>query len=384
MQIVFEFGEYWDLNTFFLIMLVGVAICFFHYKGTIVDNRNNATSIYLGKIKLVKTNIWYALMFFLLLFLYTFKSMKYGADSGTYVTAFRLATSMFNELNKGWEPLFILFNFLIRKITDNYTVYFFFAGVIVAYGYVRYIREFWTGKEDSLFLILISISFFYDLNIMRSGIGCSFLLISLCHLKNDNFGKAVVLSIVALLFQYTLIVHFFFLVFYWVVNRRDQNLNQISINRAIIYEILGFILVLGATYILKRLLVGTRYAYYFNTMTPTILGNWSIILSFMLAIIVLCRKVEDKRINIAMMAALYSFLLIPPVIIIGAYRLTQYHFPIRILLWGWLSVDILKKDSINLIFRKIIIIAMIVFYAVFYLGRRSLNPGFAYHLVDLF
>lgn len=384
MQRVFEFGEYWDLSTFFLIMIVGVVICFFHYRGTAADNRNSATSVYFGKKKLVKPNIWYILMFFLLLFLYTFKSMDYGADSGTYVSAFLISTSMFNELNEGWELLFILFNFLIRKITDNYTVYFFFAGVIVAYGYVQYIREFWTGTEDSLFLILISVSFFYDLNIMRSGIGGSFLLISLCHLKKDNFGKAIIFSIVAFLFQYTLIVHFFFLIFYYIVNKPNQNSYQISVIRAMTYEILGFILVIGSTYVLKSLLAGTRYAYYYDAMSPTILGNWTIILSAVLAIVALNRRVEDKRISIAIMAALYSFLLIPPVVIIGAYRLTQYHFSIRILLWGWLFSDILRKDSSNLIFRKIIIITMIVFYAVFYLGRRSLSPGFAYYLVDLF
>lgn len=384
MQKVFEFGEYWDFNTYLLIMIVGVAICYFHYRGVLLDNKRRNLTISIGNRKKVNLNIWFFLMFLLFLFLYTFKSWTYGADGEYYYEAFKLSTSFHNELNVTWEPLFLLFNYTIRHVTDNYTIYCFFAGLVISFGYVHFIHEFWTTKEDSLFLILISTEFFYDMNIMRSGIGGAFLLLSLCYLKKSNIKKAFLFSIIALLFHYTLIVHLVFLIFYCLVSRHNGINSRFSRTRVFSYEIIAFVGSFGASYLLRKMLVGTRYEWYFDAMTPTVIGSWSIIMSSILAVIALYRKRYDNCVGISIISSLYSILLIPPVVILGAYRLTQYHFSVRLLLWGWVFKDILKNEELNNLIKTVVILSMIVFYSVFYLGRRSLNPGFVYELVNIF
>ncbi len=375
----FEFGQYWDSATFIIILAVGVMLCLLNKKALC----SNTKTIVVTRKHKMSINIYYFLIYIMLVFLYTFKDISYGADTDYYVKTFQAAISYNNMWNVDLEPLYKLFNYIVRHITDNYTVYFFFASIFIAAGYTFFIKQFWNNDCFLTFLVLASTQFFYDMNIMRSAMGGTFILFSFGALKNNKFKKALVLTIIGTFFQTTLIVNIPFIMMYWLIGRtRKINFAQ-SVFVLIIALIVTYIICLFA----RKYFFNTRYSYYMSgqDMTPTLLGNWSILLSGFLALYMLYfRKKNDFRENIAILAGIYSLVLIIPVIILGAYRLTMYYYLPRLLMWGYFFKSYIKDDYRNRKIKEAIVIVLVLFYALFIISRRSLSYGFAYRFVNLF
>lgn len=374
---VFEFGEYWDTGTFLLILVVGILICYWIWQANICSRtmviRKTGGDIHI--------NQYYVMIFLLLLFIYTFKDISFGADTDYYVKTFLASTDYHNDWNQGLEPLYIGFNYIVRKFTSNYTVYFFVAGVFIVSGYIKFIKCFWEKDCESLFAILIATQFFYDMNIMRSAMACTFLMYSFCALKEQYIKKAFLYTVMGVFFQTTVIVNIPFLLFYWVIRKNDK----IRIMKVIFIFSLALVGTTIVTVIARMLFVGTRYEYYFSDggMQPTLLGNWPIILTGILAIFVLgYRKKNSEKIDIIILAALFSALLIVPVIILGAYRLTMYYYMPRLVLWGYVFKNYIANDAGNKRIKKGIAFAIVLFYALYVISRRSSTYGFAYSLVE--
>ena len=167
---LFIFGDYWHLGTFFIVFLIGFA---FYSLGKIGAVKKNSSS--------------YFLLFLILLFFYTFRDITHGADTGTYAMAFQKATALTNEYNAGFEPLFRLYTFIIRLFTNKYNVYFLITGVLICGAYVYFIKTFWSGRMGYVFLFLLAVEFFYDINIMRSAIAGSLFLIAFSFLSSPVF-----------------------------------------------------------------------------------------------------------------------------------------------------------------------------------------------------
>lgn len=375
---IFRFGEYWSTDTFFIVLTVGFVASFLAAKGC----RQKKYVLSIGKHKLT-FNVYYFMLYLLLLFLYTFKSISYGADTDFYVKTFLDSTQFNNSLNVGLEPLFKLFNYCVRKITDSYIGYFFFSGLFVAAGYTVFIKEFFKEDCNRIFVALISVQFFYDMNIMRSGIGGTFLLLSLCLLKNKQIKKAIIVSGIGALFQVTLIVNIPCIILYYVLSRN----NTIKFGRAVGFFILAFIGITVVSWGSINVLMGTRYSYYLTTndMNATVLGNWNVILSGFLAWLILYNRKEiNPKIDVAITSCLMSVLLIVPVVLLGAYRLTMYFYLPRLVLWGYAFNRYIANTLESKIAKNMIAVFIVVFYTLFVLSRRSFTYGYVFSLTDFF
>lgn len=374
---LFEFGEYWNTGTFILILLTGCTMSFLAAQAT-----KGPKFLRIGRnVVLRKEQTCYSLIFAVLVFLYTFKDISFGADSGLYIQAFQASTTFLHQYNSGWEPLFNLLCFLVRQLTDNYTVFFFFSGLIIAGGYVKFIKTFWRKDCDFLFLILLAQQFFYDMNIMRSGIGGAFVLLSFCYLKDNQIKKAMLASVVATLFQYTLIVNFGVIILYALLVRNGILSKKLMVQ----YTLLALVGAVILCFVARVVISNTRYSHYLTEIHPTILGNWSVFLSVAVAVgtLILAPK-SDSRLNVTVVAALFSLIMVVPVLLLGAYRLTIYYYVPRLFVWGYSSKQIIGKRGIHPHLHKALVIGAVLFFALFTISRRSVTPGFAYKLVDLF
>lgn len=377
---LFEFGEYWDTTTFILILTVGFALCYFTKKARVADKE----LVLVIKKSKIHLNKWCILIFVLLLFLYTFKDISFGADSEYYVKTFLASTSFNNTWNVGLEPLYKLFNYVVRHITDNYTLYFFFAGLFIATGYTYFIREFWINDNSLLiFLVLVSTQFFYDMNIMRSAMGGTFILFSFCALKNMDFKRAVILTMIGVFFQVTLIVNIPFIILYWILARNGK----VKFLKTIVILVIALIATYVVCLIANRYIAVTRYAYYSSgqDMNPTLIGNWPILISGILSLMMLNNRNEcNSKIDLAILSSIFSLVLVIPVIMLGAYRLTMYFYLPRLYMWGYFFKKYIADNQGNRIIKNIFAIAIVLFYTLFVISRRSSIYGFTYRLTDLF
>lgn len=374
---LFEFGEYWNTGTFILILLTGCAMSFLAAQAT-----TGPVVLQLGKsIAVRKENLCYGAIFLLLVFLYTFKDITFGADSGLYVQAFQASTVLLHRHNSHWEPLFNLLCYVVRLFTDNYTVFFFVSGLIVASGYVKFVKTFWREDCDFLFIVLLAQQFFYDMNIMRSGIGGAFILLSFCYLKDNQIKKALIASAIATLFQYTLVVNFGVVILYVLSVRNGKIFRKMLVR----YELLALVSAIVTCFLVRVVIANTRYSYYLTEMQPTIIGNWSVFLSVAVtAVTLILAPKDDFRLNVAVVAAMFSLIMVVPVLMLGAYRLTIYYYVPRLFVWGYSSKQLVSKSGINPRLHKALVIGAVLFFALFTISRRSVTPGFAYKLVDLF
>lgn len=354
-MVVFKFGEYWDTLTFFLVLILGIVIYILTKIGAV---RKKPFSFFL--------------LFALLLFVYTFRNYTHGADTGTYVVSFRESLTFTNPINESYEPFFKIFTFLVRKITDNYNIYFLISGILICGSYIYFLKTFWMEKQGFLLTVLVAVEFFYDLNIMRYALAHSLFLISLCLLIKKKNLWAILLSLCSVLFHYTAIITLFFVLFYLLYIKCNKK-KQITISVLLI-----FVMTAGAVAV-HFLIGGTRYAKYFDTISPTLLGNWKQLFFGIIAFAyLLFIPNKTKKETIATVCGLFGLSLVPFVLINGAYRIT-YFFLIPEFYLLQTVIDRFTKKTIRLPW-NILSAAFIVFYYLFDLSRRSQDYGFKYEL----
>ena len=385
---LFEFGQYWDTGTFIVFFLIGILIALLAKQGSkAIRNEDIICNIYEGKVKSNKFNItlrinkYYTLIFIILWSIFSLRNSTVGADTPYYVNDFlyasgvNLSTSI-DELINSREPLFLLITNLIRSITNSYTVYFMILGIIVAFAYTKFIKTFWTRSDSYILIIGLMVEFHYDLNVMRTALGMSFVLLSLCAIVDNKWTKSFVLGIIGVLFHYTTLVHIPLLIITFIVNKRKQ-LSKMKISFLLT---LSAIIMLSSVPLFSTYFLSSRYHGYVERAlegTGNILGYWYIILSIMLSVVLLIinRETFNKN-NVLIMSTLYNALLLIINAQFGAYRLTNLYVPARLSLWDTLP-NRFRSPQAKLI-SKIILCSFLLVYMMFRLSRYSSSPGFSY------
>lgn len=364
---IFEFGKYWDTLAYGFFLTLGGTFAFFSYLGNqFIDEKKIRYINRSGFFQYSKINIFYILAFLVFVFVFTFKDISFGADSYIYVEVFK------DSINNYFEPLFSFLNHIIRLITSNYTIYFFVIGFIVSLGYIHFVQNFWTNNCDFTILILVCVCFSYDMNILRSAIGCSFVFHSYCFLRNKKFKEALLFSFIGTLFHYTIGINIIFIAFYYFICRFE-----LTPKKVLALEIFVFFITLIISLLLKEILITTRYGYYIRSANTSILGCWNIIASFGLSIFLLfCNS--NKKINLGIVTGLFSFLLLIPHVILGTYRLNYYYILPRLYLWSIFFKGYFNYDRTSFVLKKILIVAIIIVYSLFFYSRRSNDIGFKY------
>lgn len=383
MNQLFEFGEYWKTGTMIMFLFIGIIVCLLSKIG-VKKRKDNDLAQWASinsNVVHIRINWPYILMFLLLLFVFTFRSENTGADTIEYVKVFKASTQLvrFNNLwdtLNYYEPLFLLINYLVRLVTENYTVYFFVCGCIISYSYVRFIYTYWDARKNHLFLILFAAAFHYDLNVLRSALATSFVLLSLCSIYEKRQFKSIILTIIGSLFHYTAIINITLPIFYYLIEKKEK----INKKKTIVLLFTGIMILFIIIQKMLEILSFTRYQSYLeNVITVNILGLWNIIATIGLAILMFySKRTKTRRDNCLIVFGLYNIVPLILNINLGMYRVTGFYLMSRISLW---DEKISKYKGVNRLIINGISLILVLIILLFKMSRYSSNPGFAYEFV---
>ena len=207
MSSFFPYSQYWSWGTFILYVVISLIVIIL----TKISCYTNNFKIIICRIKKRKYtfNGYYIIAFIILVALASLRNMYVGPDTNHYVTYFLNSDSFYYDWSRFFEfkliePGFFLYQIIIRKITDNYTIYFFITYSFVATAYLRFINYYFS-KESSWTIILLFI-YYYVLNMsgMRSAIGSVFIIESFISLNENKYIKSIILTLFGILFHYTI------------------------------------------------------------------------------------------------------------------------------------------------------------------------------------
>lgn len=381
---IFEFGVYWDTGTFMLFLGIGISVVMLCRAGARFNFRRNI------KIKRELSynpiNRYYVFAFFILWFFYTFKNESVGSDTFTYLQYFKNAEQLKIDFQRIYtfhqiEPLYILLTKLIRGITENHTFYFGVIGAIIAFGYIKFIRNFWHSKSDYVFLIPFIVTYQNSMSGVRNALGITFILLSISALKNKHYIKSIILTIVGVLFHYTVLINLFVIVFYMILVNKNK-LNKYKV--FLLTTTITVATIVSMSY-LNTFFAGTKYAYYAERGAGTITGNWYVILGILLALFALFKYKSKSIKNIEVINIFVTISNIAVLLIAlgsGAYRLTNYYAFSRMNVWSYVSNKIYEKQNKNaVVVIKVIAFAFVIVYLLFRMSRNSSSPGFEYNFI---
>lgn len=384
---ILEFGEYWDTPTFFLLLGISVMVVFFCNAGLRQKQRLSLELFPYHKVTLPPLML--VLAGGILFFFYGFRSINVGADTETYVQWFLDLVRFVPEplenylLLRVTEPLYTVFTFLCRQLTDNYTVYFCIIGVFLAYSIIRFINDFYGESSDvssMLFLLGFVASFRYCWSALRFALSMGWVLLSLCALSKRKYAKAILLTVVSFFFHYTSIVNlvfiFYMIVLEWYEKKRIKPAWMFLVTAA------GIAATVVAVSVLASLLSDSKYQSYLG-IGGNILGYWALILSVVVsvAVLVVIRPTETPA-KITAILCVFNFVLMIAALLSGAYRLTYYYAIARLHIWDYAFTQLKKRvPAHHHPFYKIAAVLGVVFFLLFNLGRNSSSTNFAYEFV---
>lgn len=133
-----------------------------------------------------------------------------------------------------FEPGFILYTSLCKKIIDNYFIWIFFSALIdVLLLYVIFKR--YSSNVILSFIVFISfMGILLEFNLLRNSKAIMFFLLSLKYVETKNFIKYSFLNILGMLFHFSAILYF---PLYFILNRR--------INKKLVWIVFGLLTLLS-------------------------------------------------------------------------------------------------------------------------------------------
>jgi len=356
--------RYWDWMSFVLYILIAFAIVFFTYfaenKGRKCINKECKRYNAFG-------SICYVLLFIVLTFFSVFRDVGVrsygGADAGTYIEFFQNSNSVyFNLLDfvslRQTEPLFFLFAYVIRRITDNYIIFFLFYYVIIYYAYIKFISKQFDRKMNIMPLFYMILVYLNSFNTMRTAMAMAMVLLAYNALTDRKEKKVILLLIVAAGFHYTSLIVLIFYIFYKIVSSKLLNKRK----WAILFVFICYIFFFFCSSIISNIISSTKYKIYLDQQN-TFIGQLVIIIVGLLSIINFNElKRRMKECSFILWAVIFNFMMIPLTMYFGFFRLNIYFIFPRLLLWTYI-IDI-YKDKLSSRKGMSFIIDIFTFYVV--------------------
>lgn len=381
---IFPFSENWSWLTFCLYVIVGMIVTSFCKRGA------KATAYNKKKGQKVKNSeIYYFLAFIVLVLLATLRTENVGSDTRVYVDYFKQAT-YYKELYSSYKIMeqgFLIYNSLIRKITSNYTIYFFITYSFIAWSYINYIKNHFDDNSDYIFLQLFI--FFYTSNMsgVRSGIGVAFLLFSYTKLSKGKTIQAIILTIIAISFHYTTAINIYMICMIGIF----KNQNRLKRKWIWIVTTIGTIVV---SYIgvfkIKSIFIGTKYEFYSSISVEelSLLGSTFFIIFIVLCIVnykALFYKTKGKMsLRNSLIFSMSLAVLYPIIYIAGAYRIPNYYALPRLNVWSEINNILIYKFGVENKHRmlfKVILQIIVILYLLFKFTRSATDGYFRYEFI---
>lgn len=176
---------------------------------------------FLNQIDLEKRFILILEFFVFALFL-LFGGLRYkvGADWDSYEVLFNGVSSIEEVVKSREEKLYMMSNFLIKIIFDNYSFFVFVFFLIAFVLKFNVIKLYSKDVFLSLMIYVYGVLLIYDFNGIRQGMAMSFIMLSIPFILNKSFVRFSLLIIIACFFHISAIV---FLPFYFLSRMEISN-----------------------------------------------------------------------------------------------------------------------------------------------------------------
>ncbi len=379
---LFPIGTYWSWLTFFMYLFAAVLVtelCKIGAAYLSVPTRHSFNP----------NRLFYFMAFVILVLLASLRTSDVGRDTSVYVNYFQQAVTFNYDIRNFFtfsdtEPAYFLYIYLLRRFTDSYTVYFIITYMWVAGAYISFIRSNFDDKSDYIFLQIFIFYYVSNMSGARSGIATGFLLFSLTALKKKHFLRALLLTVIASTFHYTMLFNFFVIFIVWLFNKRKM------INKKWILAAVAAVMIIIAKRDFtefQNFLKDTKYEYYssVNMDERSLLGSIFILTTFLFCFIYYKKFALSSRSKMALVPFLstLSLAVVYPVIFItGAYRIPYYYVLPRLAAWS--EIHRFNKERLSKMTRVLYMACeqfFVIMYLLFLFTRSSLDGNFEYHFI---
>lgn len=188
----------------------------------------------------------------------------------TYIQRYELINSLADLLGYR-EPLFVLLNYVIRLVTDDYRVLFFCVYGIIAFSTIVFSKAFFT-KESHLYPFAMAFcTFVYCFNIFRGGLCVSFCMLAFVQLKKKKFCSGAILVFIGAMIHY---VGLCFFVVWAIVLISERIKIEFTTRRLLLWSVEANVITFLLSSIIAQFFIGTKYEVYFSEdIVVNILGN---------------------------------------------------------------------------------------------------------------
>lgn len=327
----------WDDSTMYLYFFVVLVTFIISNKCNIsLQALSKNSSVAIGSKKPIR---WYYILIFLLLCILGLRGSWVGMDTIVYSQTFESATSISEIFNDGstTEPLYKLFQFLLRSVfSSRYVAIFIFSSLIIYFVFNtvnKYFSELCITIAVPAFVCLY---YFQSFNLVRITLAASFMLWSLPLILEGKYKKYAFRVLVATMVHYSSIVLFFPLALL-VLYRKNKTF-------AYCFAIFSlFILVFVTSILGDYISLFDRYENYITGKESSGKIGWALFLDY-LPCLYICYYIIKRRINGSWSDLMVCFTITAFIIRIMAYyitasgRLAVHFMPLTIILLPyWLN-----------------------------------------------
>lgn len=342
-----------DLLTYLIYILMGL-FCWFAVKtflrtgatapagdGSLLPDRQK-------KIEHVLSGVLFVLVLALFAALRAVGEDLGGSDATVYVDYFKNATALNYHRENPYgisEPLFFLYNFLFRKITGNFRVFFFFTYGFIAFSYLWFVREYVKDGEVASPFLLVVFLYLKSFCTLRTSFAVAVYLIALTVFKRHKIASIPLFILPIFIHRmsilYAILPIFYY--FYRFVKRRVTVGWQI-----LVFAISAGCSVAGAILLRElvlsfHLISGLDASYIENSRGVSLVSQYPMYFSFLLLglllriLIPLCYKKRngcDLIDDDLFFLFVFDVIVFPASLVLGMWRANEYLYLARLALWA--------------------------------------------------
>lgn len=380
MSELFPITQHWSWGTFFLYAGVSYLAVFLCKKGAAANAGKTCSNHLVGRF-----NHYYVCAAMILTLLATIRSLEVGVDTHKYVSEFLNASEMQFDLKHLFsfhqmEPGYQLVLMLTRALTDNYHILFFVVYAPLSFAYILFISHFYSEKGSYVFLPLFIFYFVSNMSGMRAGMATIFLLYSFILIDQKKYIKAIIVTLVACAFHYTMLFNFYVILMTWLFAKPQVRKRRWLWTVGLLLSVaLSGVALSGV----QMLLAGTKYEYYLRTGgNQSFLGSIVFVIYGVIALLYYDRIIDkDTKYSQLLIMTLAFLAAYPMIYLTGAYRIPYYYILPRLVIWDYSARQVECKVDPKYRMMVRIGLCMIVFvYLLFRFTRASVDGAFAYKL----
>lgn len=311
-------------------------------------------------------NSGYIFFYLILVLLATFRLVDNGIGGIDAINYEKIFLNCFSQNRfDSIDPLFGAFNKIIRSITSSPVLYRSICYSIIVIAYIVFIKTFSQRGISSIPFIVLLIPYLRSFNTMRSSLAIAVILFGLVLLKNRHQLYGVILIILSSLIHRMSILYVMFVPFYILFNKYQFKLS----NKKLIFWsssilIIGYFgaLKIQQYVIANNLLTGPDSYYISRSLGSSILSSAIILIPLVLIFIFWLignkRLPDNDNIKFLKLMVLFDIIITPVACILGMWRVNEYFYIGRLVLWAYLIPAICYRisPSNKIIFKMIFVI----------------------------